>query len=82
MRRLLILKIFVFLFFRTVVIIHLPCLGHSGRSFDPTSASSLECSFDSVSIASFMMNTWWTRWSLFWLVCQIPRCGLSGTPVH
>lgn len=55
--RLLILTIFIFLFSRTVVIIHLPCLGLSGRSFDPTSASLLESSFDSVSIASSMMNT-------------------------
>lgn len=72
----------IFSSFRTVVIIHLPCLVHNGKNFGQIFVSSLACWFDSVSIASFTMNTWWIQSSLFWLVCQIPKFELSGIPVH
>lgn len=82
MGRPLILDLFLLLFCRTVVIIPWPCLGLSGRSSAPTSASSLGCWSGSASTASSTTSTWWTRWSRCSPASPTRRSGPSGTPAR
>lgn len=67
---------------RTAAITRSQWPGRSGRSSSLVSASLSACWCGSVSTASSMTNTWWTRSSRCSLASQTLKSALSDTPAH